>query len=115
MWSSLIGSANEVPTARIPEPATIIVVSAPSRSRWITSAITPCPSALWAKSSAAATNAPAKPSTQTIEVTTRRSPRGTVTAESRLTAPAASSASAGESANQSMCGVASEAITAAPA
>ena len=30
----------------------IIVASAPSRSRWIASAITPCPSALWAKRSA---------------------------------------------------------------
>ncbi len=116
MWSSLIGSANDVATASTPEPAMIIVVSAPSRSRWIASAITPCPSALWAKSRAPATSAPAKPSAQMTEVTMRRSPRGTNTAQIRLTPPAASSASAGESANQSIGGVLRVAsVTAVPA
>ena len=93
----------------------MIVVSAPSRSRWIASAITPWPVSESAKSIAPATSAPAKPSAQRVDVTTRRSPRGSSTAQSRLAAPAASSASAGASANQSTCGVLRAAtITAMP-
>ena len=88
----------------------MIAVSAPRRSRWIASAITPCPSALWEKSSAAATIAPANPSAQTTAVVGRFQLLGQRTARIRLSAPAVRSASVGASANQSIGGVSSARI-----